>query len=107
MKLIASLIAGGILTTAAAVTVSDVVGPARETVGAASIATVVRAAQTELGVHQGTVAWSDALAAAAANLSQGGDAITVDGTTVRWTHEDGCFEATVPTEWSPVAVAPC
>ena len=107
MKLIAALIAGGILTVTAATQVTDIVAPAAETVAISSIQTVVRAAQVDLGVHQGTTLWADALADAAASLSQGGEAITVDGTTVRWVKDEHCFEATVADEWAPVVVAAC
>jgi hypothetical protein len=107
MKLIATLIAGGILTGTAALTVIDVVGTASETVAASSIATVVRAAQAEIGVHTGEMPWAVALTAAAASLSQGADAITVDGHTVRWALDGECYEATVPGEWSPVEVVSC
>jgi hypothetical protein len=105
MKLLASLIAGGILSTTAVATVIDVIGPARETVGQSSIATVVRAAQPAALLENET--WPEALAAAAAVLSQGGEAITVDGTVIRWAQDDACFAADVPDVWAPVVVEAC
>jgi hypothetical protein len=109
VKLISTLIAGGILTVTVATQIPDIVAPAAETVGGSSIQTVVRAAQVDLGVHQGKTPWADALAAAAAGLSQGGEAISIDGTTVRWEHPDteACFESTVPDVWAPVVVERC
>lgn len=107
MKLIAALIAGGILSVTAATQVADVVAPAAETVGGSSIRTVVRAAQTDLGAHLGTTSWPDALSLAAGSLSQGGEQIAVTGTVVRWVLDEACFEADVPHLWAAVEVRTC
>jgi hypothetical protein len=107
MKLVAALVAGGVLTVAVATQITDVVGPAYEAVAVSSIQTVVRAAQTNIGAQNGTTPWPVALADAAVALSQGGDAITVDGTVVRWVLDQACFEADVPYLWAVVEVRDC
>jgi len=105
--LIPALVASGVLTVTAGTAAMSVIEGAEEAVGGASIATVVRAAQTDLGVHTGTTSWTVALTDAAAGLSQGSEAITVDGTVIRWVKDDACFEANVPDEWAAVDVQPC
>lgn len=105
VKIVSSLIAGGILTATSLAIVDDVVGPASEIVAASSISTVVRSAQP--GFLLGYETWPEALANAAASVSQGGDALTVTGTTVRWAHEEACFEASVPDVWAAVVVTSC
>lgn len=105
MKLISTLIAGGILTGTSLAVVADVTTAASEVVATASISAVVRAAQP--GALLGYETWPEALANAAASVSQGGDALTVTGTTVRWAHEEACFEADVPDVWAPLDVQPC
>jgi hypothetical protein len=85
-------------------TVTDLVPAASTTAGTTAIQNVVRAARYITLIDGGD--WAASLATVETDLIDGH--INVDGTTVRW-HDgiDGCWEAAVPTAWTPVHINGC
>lgn len=105
MKIIAALVAGGILTSASVNMMDEVTKPASDMVGKTSISTVVRAAQPAFLL--GNQDWPGALEGALDDLTQGAEFLTVNGTVIRWANEYTCLEADVPDVWSRVETTEC
>lgn len=104
MKFVLGLLTASILTVSVADDLFATVEPAAEIAGDISIQAVVRRAQMDALLE---MPWEAALYAAGTNLVQGGEAITVDGTTVRWSHGEYCRQATVADQWTPIVTGPC
>lgn len=83
---------------------TDLIGPAGEEAALRSFEEVVDAAHLLTLFDE---PWPQALATTVADLRRGADAITADGTTLTWRHDDACWTVDVPTADSPLTIAAC
>lgn len=105
MKLIAALIATGVLTGAAVTAYQPLIDEALDVGAHHSVSAVARAALYDHLLTGNP--WPQALADASQDMLQGAENTTVTGTTVRWVYDDYCAEATLPDPWAPVSLVTC
>ena len=82
----------------------DVPAAASAATAVSSITTLAHAAwvENELGSD-----WDTSLATAHANLRNGADELTIDGTQITWRLADACFTAYLPTPDTDISVDAC